>query len=174
MEKLCNYLDVRSISKLEQCCHLLRDLVVENKIYRRKVSAAIRGGGRNTGGWLRKSVTDPTDLEMSNFFKKKLLQNTKVRQKLKYETRCSHSFLPLSGHAPLSDPALPWLLPGGWEAIHKLSPNMVPRVCLQHWTGENLWLKIVKNWFTRIFKISKISQLKFFVLNNIRNPLNIG
>merc|ERR1711892_693109 len=70
MEKLCNYLDVRSISKLEQCCHLLRDLVAENRIYRRKVSAAIRGGGQNTGGWLRKSVTDPTDLEMSNFFKK--------------------------------------------------------------------------------------------------------
>ena len=87
MEKLCNYLEVRSISKLEQCCHLLRDLVVENRIYRRKVSAAIRGGGWNTGGWLRKSVTDPTDLEMSNFFKKKLLQNTKVRKKLKYETK---------------------------------------------------------------------------------------
>ena len=77
MEKLCDYLNVTEISILEQCCHFLRDLVAENKIYRRKVSAAIRGGSWISGGWLRQKVEDPTDLEISRFFKEKLFQHSK-------------------------------------------------------------------------------------------------
>ena len=77
MEKLCDHLDVSSIASLEQCCHLLRDLVVENKVYRRKVSSAIRGGGWSSGGWLRKKVEDPTEREISNFFKAKLLKKAR-------------------------------------------------------------------------------------------------
>ena len=75
MEMIFAYLDVETISRLEQCCHLLRHLVVENRIYRRRVSAAIRGGRWNGGGWLRKTVDDPTDLEISNYFKAKLIES---------------------------------------------------------------------------------------------------
>ena len=73
MGKLCDCLDVGSIVMMEQSCILLRRMVVENRVYRRKVSAAIRGGLWTSGGWLRKTKDDPTELNISNYFKNKLL-----------------------------------------------------------------------------------------------------
>ena len=77
MEKLCDCLDVASIAVLEQSCILLRRMVVENKVYRRKVSAAIRAGAWTSGGWLRKTEEDPNELNISNYFRDKLLKNSR-------------------------------------------------------------------------------------------------
>ena len=77
MAKLCDCLDVASIVMLEQSCILLRRMVVENSVYNKKVSAAIREGLWTSGGWLRKTKEDPTELNISNYFKNKLLDTSR-------------------------------------------------------------------------------------------------
>ena len=55
LDMVCDYLDVWSISKLEECCHLLRGLVVENKLYRRRVKRIVCL--RTPGDWIQEDGT---------------------------------------------------------------------------------------------------------------------
>ena len=66
-----DYLDVRSISRLETCCSQLQDMVVETSIYKRKW----RGVSEKAGA--RRSLEDVctdelSQMESSRHFKKKL------------------------------------------------------------------------------------------------------
>ena len=36
-EKLVEYLDIWSLSQLENCCHLLRELMVYNQVYKKRL-----------------------------------------------------------------------------------------------------------------------------------------
>jgi hypothetical protein len=70
-----DYLDVRSISRLESCCWQLQDMVVETRIYKRKW----RGASERAGDGLldRRSLEDVgkdelSQMESSRHFKKKL------------------------------------------------------------------------------------------------------
>ena len=72
LDMVCDYLDVWSISRLEECCHLLRGLVVENKLYRRRVKKIVCL--RTPGDWIQEDWEDEGDsLEHnSRYYKSKL------------------------------------------------------------------------------------------------------
>lgn len=72
LEMICDYLDVWSISRLEQCCHLLRGLVVENKLYRRRVKKIVCL--RNPDEWIQEEWEDQGDTleQNSRYYKSKL------------------------------------------------------------------------------------------------------
>ena len=72
LDMVCDYLDVWSISRLEECCHLLRGLVVENKLYRRRVKRIVCL--RTPGDWIQEDWEDEGDsLETnSRYYKSKL------------------------------------------------------------------------------------------------------
>jgi len=72
LDMICDYLDVWSISKLEECCHLMRELVAENKMYRRRVKRIVCL--RDPGDWIQEEWEDGGDsLEQnSRYYKSKL------------------------------------------------------------------------------------------------------
>ena len=82
MGKLCDCLDVGSIVMMEQSCILLRKMVVENRVYRRKVSAAIRGGLWTSGGWLRKTKDDPGRRDISKTILGMRFQKVEITSKI--------------------------------------------------------------------------------------------
>ena len=70
-----DYLDVRSISRLETCCSQLQDMVVETSIYKRKWRGVSESSGE--GVLERKRLEDigkdvHSKMESSKHFKKKL------------------------------------------------------------------------------------------------------
>lgn len=72
MDKILDNLDVWSISKLEECCHLMRELVVENKMYRRRVKRIVCV--RSANDWIQEDWEDDGDTPQQNsrYYKSKL------------------------------------------------------------------------------------------------------
>ena len=80
-EMIFNYLDIRSISRLESCCSLLRDLVVQTSIYKRRlrrISGRSRGEEEENRGDRRGKgefvEEEHSQVENSRHFKKKLYE----------------------------------------------------------------------------------------------------
>eukprot|EP00092_Neocalanus_flemingeri_P070424 GFUD01086435.1.p1 GENE.GFUD01086435.1~~GFUD01086435.1.p1 ORF type:complete len:196 (+),score=67.70 GFUD01086435.1:79-666(+) len=72
MDKILDHLDVWSISRLEECCHLMRDLVVHNKMYRRRVKRIVCA--RSEEDWIQEDWEDGGDTpeQNSRYYKSKL------------------------------------------------------------------------------------------------------
>ena len=72
MDKILDNLDVCCISKLEECCHLMRELVVENKMYRRRVKRIVCV--RSANAWIQEDWEDDGDTPQQNsrYYKSKL------------------------------------------------------------------------------------------------------
>ena len=72
MDKILDHLDVWSISKLEECCHLMRNLVVHNKMYRRRVKRIVCA--RSKDDWIQEDWEDEGDTpdQNSRYYKSKL------------------------------------------------------------------------------------------------------
>ena len=75
-EMIFNYMDVRSISRLESCCSMLRDMVVQTNIYKRRWRRICTRRGEEDENMERKVVVDEefSQVENSRYFKKKLYE----------------------------------------------------------------------------------------------------
>eukprot|EP00092_Neocalanus_flemingeri_P002052 GFUD01002190.1.p1 GENE.GFUD01002190.1~~GFUD01002190.1.p1 ORF type:complete len:185 (+),score=48.11 GFUD01002190.1:213-767(+) len=98
-EMIFDYLDVTSISRLESCCGLMRDLVVQTSIYKRRLrringrrkEEESRGERRGQKEFLEE---EHSQVENSRHFKKKLYQYFYRKRSDKMRVRHLKQFTP--------------------------------------------------------------------------------
>jgi len=82
-EMIFNYLDVRSLTRVESCCSILREVVVQNNIYKRRWRRVCLKRGEEKKMKEKKVVLDKdlSQIENSRQFKKKLCEDYYRKQK---------------------------------------------------------------------------------------------